>query len=1032
MKKFACWGPSAIADTVFIDIGALPVSMDPLFLAAHTPSRVAHLEGPSLSDASGGEQQIFESLVADINSHQSNSIIAVVGTPGTGKSHAVRWVNAHLRESDLPIHMLYVPREISNLKDLLKTLVAGLPGTVGNEMLTRVEHAIGSLTEAEVASRLTSAMAEELRWRFSPPSVGGANESEQDRAKRELRDRLLGEFDPEVGRRRNGFADILTVPNVKNHLEREGGTLRRVAASIVGQVAGGDSGVTKFELDDLQPQGTQPDRVVRQFLNSIKFDSDCALRLLQEALEQSLPAFVGLTDGSGETLETLFSDARRLLWQGGPGSRKELVLLFEDLAQFGLIDGALFNQFLIQPDDDHAPVRVVFAITNAKWEERVPEAVQRRVRHRFEVLPIQDVSATDGTELEPIKKFLARYLNLVRLGRTQTLEAWTASPPSAQQGGGWVPNSCTTRNDGKECQFLTECHRGFGAATVEPMGQVGLYPFNEAALVRLVKRMGSTAANPGRLLKSALEEVLFEARPYIESGNYPDKRVEDLFDFESVEGQAALRRGNSGLVGDRVLRTNIVWGNDSVLQNLDILEAFDLPTSGIAEIANGDGDVDGGGRGPTEPGPPTPPAPELKEPLPLLKEVNAWSQSPEGLTEPAIKELRPWLFAAVLDRVELDQDLINLSNGVGKQLLDSVFVPSSFFFPGAYGAAPGRDRIRFEINPSDDTVAMLVGLLWYQNHGHWNMQEGRFRWPRGYKPGSLRRHLESYLDSCAERVRTEILAQRDGSRIRDQVIGLNAISRLCLNNLDDSAQGLPAIGQWSEVEAVAKAALSEVDARNWLANLYAVRQGDSNLPQMIDTVSLDHSTAAALKSPIAALDAISQTSDAFPELKLAAKGLLASIESATSSQSELMTVAIAEIEAFNCGEDIESAIRSALEIGDRARSSRLFRPADGWGAFERACRRALENADTWSACQDAKENTDLQAPSGAVVAQQWSRGVFLLSQDLAVIRNSITETVAFAKLDLAGGESAADLGGQINDLGNKALGYIDSIAGVAD
>jgi hypothetical protein len=231
---------------------------------------------------------------------------------------------------------------------------------------------------------------------------------------------------------------------------------------------------------------------------------------------------------------------------------------------------------------------------------------------------------------------------------------------------------------------------------------------------------------------------------------------------------------------------------------------------------------------------------------------------------------------------------------------------------------------------------------------------------------------------------------------------------------------------------VAKAALSEVDARNWLANLYAVRQGDSNLPQMIDTVSLDHSTAAALKSPIAALDAISQTSDAFPELKLAAKGLLASIESATSSQSELMTVAIAEVEAFNCGEDIESAIRSALEIGDRARSSRLFRPADGWGAFERACRRALENADTWSACQDAKKSTDLQAPSGAVVAQQWSRGVFLLSQDLAVIRNSITETVAFAKLDLAGGESAADLGGQINDLGNKALGYMDSIAGVAD
>jgi hypothetical protein len=1024
MKKFACWEPSAVADTVFIDIGALPVSLDPLFLAAHTPARVDHLEGPAVSDANGGEQQIFDSLMADIGSHQSNSIIAVVGTPGTGKSHVVRWINAHLRGTNAPIHVLYVPREISNLKDLLKSLVAGLPGNVGEEMLTRVEHAIGALTEAEVASRLTSAMAEELRWRFAPPSTGGANESEQDRVKREQRDRLLGEFDPEDNRRRNGFADILTAPHVKDHLEREGGTLRNIAASIVGQVKGRDSGVTKFEPEDLQPQGSPRDRVVRQFLNSIRYDSESALRLLQEALEQALPAFVGLTDASGETLETLFSDARRLLKQSG----QELVLLFEDLAQFGLIDGALFNQFLIQPDDEHAPLRVIFAITNAKWEERVPEAVQRRVRHRYEILPIQEVTG-DGHELQPIKKFLARYLNLVRLGRSQTLDAWSSAEPSTQQRGSWVPNACMTRNDGKECEFVTECHRGFGRAGVEPIGEVGVYPFNDSALERLVKKLGSSAANPGRLLKSALEEILVEARPHIEAGNYPDKRVEDLFDFQSDEGQAALRRGISGATGDRVLRTNIIWGNDSVLQNGDILEAFDLPTDGITEPPIGDG---GEGRGrPVERPIVTRPAVEEKQPLPLLRDVNAWRQNPEELTEPAIDQIRPWLFTAVLERTELDQDFVNQSRGIGRQLLDSVFVSYSFVFPGAYGRDPGKKRLRFEINPSDDMLAMLVGLLWYQHHGHWRIHEGKFRWPSGYRPGDLRRQLESYLDSCAARVRTEMLVQRNGMRIRDQVLGLDAIARLSLNALGDSSRSLPAIGRWSEVELAAREALSEVNARDWLADLYAVRQGDSNQPQMIDTVRRDEATAAALNSPITALKEISQTFDVFPKLKLAAQKLLTAIESAAPDQSELIAAAESEVDGFLSGADLESAVKAASEVGDRARSSALFRPADGWGNFERACRRALENAVSWEAHLAARENADPRDPASAVAVQTWARGVVLLSQDLAVIRNAIEETVSFAKYDLAGGESAADLSGQINELGSRALGYIDTITGVS-
>jgi hypothetical protein len=145
----------------------------------------------------------------------------------------------------------------------------------------------------------------------------------------------------------------------------------------------------------------------------------------------------------------------------------------------------------------------------------------------------------------------------------------------------------------------------------------------------------------------------------------------------------------------------------------------------------------------------------------------------------------------------------------------------------------------------------------------------------------------------------------------------------------------------------------------------------------------------------------------------------------------LIAAAESEVDGFLGDADLEAAVKAASEVGDRARSSMLFRPADGWGDFERACRHALENAGSWEARLATKGNLNPRDPASAVVVQTWARGLVLLSRDLAVIRNAISETVNFAKDDLAGGESAADLSGQLNDLGNKALGYIDNITGAS-
>ena len=534
-------------------------------------ARVRHLRGPEEPvGTGGGEAQVLAALMADVGTYPSNTLIAVTGNSGSGKSHIVRWVYAHLRQSRPDLHVLYVPRELSNLRDLLRTLIKGLglPDEVGQEMLTRVDDAIGSTTEQEIASRLRSAMAQALRWQF-PPVAPASEETAEEREHREIREILLGTLQSD-GRRRGGLADMIDIPLIWEHLEREGGTLRVIAGSIAGKAADRGRILSRFVPDDLDPRGMGKDGDVRRFLSAVKAQPGPALALLQEALDKAFPEFVGLTSGSGETLDSLFRDARIRLKESG----RDLVLLFEDLVQFGPIDGALYAQFRNQPTGELAPLRVVFAITSTNWDERGPETVKRRLRHQFEVLPIQD--GLDGADASdaPIRDFLARYLNLVRVGRAEVEAAWSAADDDSRKSGSWIPNACETLEHGRRCRFADECHPGFGSADVPPVGHVGLFPFNESALRRLARKMGADAGTPGRLLQVALEEVLFEAGPHIKNGTYPDRRAEDHFYYHFVSTVPALKRGVVAKPATELLRADIIWGDDRQITSSTVLEAF--------------------------------------------------------------------------------------------------------------------------------------------------------------------------------------------------------------------------------------------------------------------------------------------------------------------------------------------------------------------------------------------------------------------------------------------------------------------------
>lgn len=1038
MEKFTCWDAASVSETVFIDIGALSRSTDAVFLAAHTPARVRHLRGPKEHvGTGGGEAQVLSALRADIGNYPSNTLIAVTGSSGSGKSHIVRWVYAQLRQSRPDLHVLYVPRELSNLRDLLRTLITGLglPGEVGQEMLARVDNAIGSTTEPEIASRLRSAMAQALRWQF-PPAAPVPEETAEEREHRETCELLLGTSQPD-GRRRGGLADMIDIPLIRDHLEREGGTLSVIATSIAGNVADRGRSLSRFAPGDLDPRGMGKDGDVRRFLSAVKARPGPALALLQEALDKAFPEFVGLTSGSGETLDSLFRDARIKLKESG----RDLVLLFEDLVQFGPIDGALYAQFRNQPTDELAPLRVVFAITSSNWEERGPETVKRRLRHQFEVLPIQgDVDEADVSDA-PIRDFLARYLNLVRIGRAAVEEAWSAADDESRKSGSWIPNACETREQGTRCRFAGECRSGFGSADVPPVGHVGLFPFNESALRRLARKMGDDAGTPGRLLQVALEEVLVEAGPHIRNGTYPDRHTEDHFDYRFVSTLPALKRGVAGETASRLLRANVIWGDDQQIKSSAVLEAFSLPPLADDPAAVPD-EPPSRGQEPGTQSAETQSKPRAeREALPLLAQVNAWSQRPSEFLGSSVEKFREWLYRGVVARLGLDQDLIHVDKGIGKDLLESVLARYSFVFPGAeYGRTPGGDRLQFTITPDEGTVALLIGVMWFHYAGHWQPEAGSWAWPTGFSPGLLQRVTNGYLQRWADKVRAEVVRRTLGPSIRDEVVALKAIARQCLGQAvlapttpGDATAPLAPVGTWTSVEQAARSLLSETEKSQWLSDLAAVRQGDSVEPQLVDTVGIRNTVEAAVASPWLTLTAACEDKRTYAAtLTVAATGLRDAIKATAQEQVQTVQNAVRKTEETLDGADPADLAKAAREAGHRALDKNIFRPADGWDGFAHACDRLSTRSAAWESRWPIVVGGGADLAAEAIRIQSWCRAVISAGSELEVIQSSMAATAREARARLSGSSGTDSTGNELEAKATMTARAIKTILGSAE
>ncbi|MET3962799.1 energy-coupling factor transporter ATP-binding protein EcfA2 [Marmoricola sp. OAE513] len=979
MEKFRCWSGEKVAGTVFSDIGALASDADAIFLAAHTPVELDRKKGTETDVNAAGEAQVLKTLLADVGDGRRNTLIAVTGESGSGKSHVVRWVNAHVSREDDRYRVLYVPRAVQTLRALLHKIVSDLPGVEGTDLLDRVDAAIGKASPGELKDRLVNEMRIALNWTIQPLPAEEGETPEQAQA-REDRNNILGIPD-EQGRRRDGLADLLEEPQVSKALLREGGRLDRLVASYYDETSRRDDSEEAFTEEDLPVRvagirrtlSGRPD--LAELWSMITTDPTDALSLLEDALRQAVPATLGLRSASGgDTLDGLFRRSRQILKTEG----RELILIFEDLTQFGLVDGELYDQFATAPSDEVAPLRVVFAVTDGAFA-RMDKTVSTRVTDVFEV---------GGSALSDPQKFVGRYLNLVRVGAPRTRELWTESGQNADTP--WMENACATRNEGQACQFLDTCHASFGKVEIEGFGDVGLYPYSVPALRRAITHLGDEGT-PRLVLDECISTNLTEADPRIADGTYPHDRVRDRFDRHAIMAPDALVDGVPASERDRAYLARLIWGDEVVPLPAGIEEAFSL-TSGTAKVAT------------TKAGSSVPTATPKTAPVALgvslqpspLEPLWQWQNGAGTLIEDEANYYRATLLALTQSRLQLDQDLVHVHNGHGKAMLAKILNQTSFYFEGARGAGAGKDSVRFDLKPTSETVRILVAARWFRDHGHFDPALGIWEWPAGFKPEDLMVQLESTLDEWAAAARDRFLQASGGQSLAADSVGIRAVALAALGHdlvgLRSTADVLaartpvtaPTAGPWGKVQVAAEQALG-LDAQVYVAEFAAVRQGSAGAAQLVDTPDLDLALESWLSDPVEALRRVKDTKPE-PALELRATALLAALEEAADAERQNLEGAVAFLNDGLGGLAPSVVADQALQIGDTAKKSGHFRPSDGWGQFSSAVKVLEPHAGTLPVL------TIAAGPAGVLQAQHNGRRLVQLAGALRVIQRCLKET----------------------------------------
>lgn len=564
--KYQCWKTERIGRVVAK--AALDIDRT-TFLATHVPMRDIVYEKSPLEIQNTSEQKLLAELER-MTQEDMHVFTVVKGIPGTGKSHLIRWLFERYKQNHHQDRVLLIERANASLRKTIQQIIDSgvFQSSKLNEQLNQLRNASNILSSEGLADTLLNNLqvaTSEVTWH------------------EKLHHRIVPEK----------ISVFLLDQTVREHFKQADGPIERVVKYLQEGRGIRNDEIPGFKPEDLifdpQQRGKirqEGYRNVQEVADDISRDNSKQRVQLTRYLNFLLThyAISRTTNLTASDLREMFNDLRQHLRQQG----QSLALFIEDITAFTGIDAGLIDVLITQHTggDNQAFCRLtsVIGITDAYYSDNIPDNVRERITHQLTLSAQTGLGESDMLRDErTLIEFAARYLNAIRLD-ANTLEEWEKRGALENS----LPNACLS------CQYRDTCHSAFGSADIvedaNHSNQVGLYPFNETALVRMYRNLDDKfSRTPRSLLDNILSYILQSHGEKVAAGRFPPPSQNlaptvNIQEFEpTAHGRIVEQEG--GQDADRLKTLLLYWGNRSVYQKNEtvgglspkVYEAFSLP-----------------------------------------------------------------------------------------------------------------------------------------------------------------------------------------------------------------------------------------------------------------------------------------------------------------------------------------------------------------------------------------------------------------------------------------------------------------------
>ncbi|XXX76048.1 protein DpdH [Sorangium sp. So ce134] len=731
---YLCWKAEDVDDTVVYD-AVMP--SDAVFLATHTSAPIMRSEFQSTV---AGTLCTEEDLLRHFIETPTDLLFApIVGQSGRGKSHLVRWLRINIPENAAR-HVVYIPKYNTNLRGVIEEILRGLHGTRAEQLRAELARAADDVDENTAPEKLLYALALRIQKQTLRPSAVDGAAGILSKKEVQLRD-YATQWLPELLRDHTFRSSLLA---------QKTGVLTRFAhETIRGRNKTDRDKPFAFEEDDLPrdvSEISQAGQKVREFYQL--FVSNRALRqacveFLNEHLGPAVAEVIGLRSGE---LHRILLDLRRLLLE----QKKELVLLIEDFTVLQGVQDELLDAIIEAPVRNGervlCSVRVAVAVTTGRFLDKF-ETVLTRAKFKgflfsLDVPRVDEEAGGKGIHHREVLDFVGAYLNACRLGKPAIEDAYAAVGEGRRADGRWVENAC------EACEYRENCRGAFGRTS----RGYGLYPFNEAALDRMIRARSGEEFDPREILGHVVRYTLSDHGEDIRAGRFPSAPYVEHFKSDRVSAAsgalvAELKRDKE----PRRLPLLVFWGgNPTKPVNLaePIHEAFRLPPLADVEAQatpKRASDEDNRLRRSTRPPPPPPHQPSWVE------AIDKWRDGTAQLDQKLARTLRNTIAEAVWQRIDWNEFCVPalVPRGVD-------FGAGSVRIEGAAGEGRAVPPIQLNLMRSSDTARAFQALLLFNEHGSWKFEGGA-----GYL-----RDLSREIDRWAAEVRAQYRTPADDAATR--------------------------------------------------------------------------------------------------------------------------------------------------------------------------------------------------------------------------------------------------------------------------